>query len=955
MKVTLKFFALSLFALSLLGFLSVVPAFGATVTWDGGGDGTQWTDPQNWDSNTVPKAGDNVVIPPLDGSSAVTFSGTLDLSSLQCARPLMLAESASLRVTSGASSIQGVVTLESNNAILSADNAGTTLTLTALTIDGIVVNGSRSELQASAGALITLSATTMTLVDNQRLFLTASGSGSQLNFSTVTSLSLANNAHLQLNAFEGGLIDLPSAAKPDAGKIGLTSSGTGSVIDLSTFSGELLFPAGPLDGQWWVYGDGSVLTGPLTSLSLSFLYLNHPGTFDLSSLASFTGHLQVAGGTESFPSLTTISGGVTVREGAQAAFPALTAITLDETQSLSLYASDPGSSIDLSAVTSLNFAAAKTFLELTAFDGALIDLKQASNPSNGEVRLSGYGTNSVIDLSGFSGDLLFPEIPEGDPGPGSQWWVYKGARVVTGPLKNLGLTLLYLEYPGTLDLSTLTSFTGELQIVEGVLSFPSLTTLAGDVSVSLAAQVSFPAVTSLVGSVWLFSGAQVSFPGLTTITLGDFQSLSLSAWSSGSVLDFPGVTSLNLSSHAHLQFDASYGGAIHLKNALQPTTGEIGLISYGAGSVIDLSAFSGDLTLSSAWKGSDWLISDEGNVLLGTLTGLSLSSLALEEPGTFNLADLNQFRGSLAVSYSSQSFPVLTQLHGSVYAYAGAQIGFPAWTTVSLGENEVLSLRSEYDNSMIDLSAVRTIESTPSSELALTSAFTGKIDMKKALTPQAGLVSLTANQSGTVDVSSMQEGCLPIEPNGSYSIVASNEGQVLIIPYAPPIATASAVGIDQNHSISVPISKLVRSQTDANCAPFLINVPSGSSSKGGTASVDGNAIIYTPPEDFTGEDTISYTVLDRYGEAAEGTIEVTVRGLTGESNTVAIRALSNGHLLITFAGLPNTAYHVQVSSDLIQWIPLAGPLLTGPNGLLEFEDDLELSLPGDHRFYSLIP
>ena len=47
------------------GYLAVclgTPAFGATVTWDGGGDGTSWTDSLNWDPNGEPGAMDDVVI-----------------------------------------------------------------------------------------------------------------------------------------------------------------------------------------------------------------------------------------------------------------------------------------------------------------------------------------------------------------------------------------------------------------------------------------------------------------------------------------------------------------------------------------------------------------------------------------------------------------------------------------------------------------------------------------------------------------------------------------------------------------------------------------------------------------------------------------------------------------------------------------------------------------------------
>ncbi len=47
----------------------------ATVTWDGGGDGTSWNDPLNWDTDTVPLAGDDVVIT-LDA----TFTVDLDIN-----------------------------------------------------------------------------------------------------------------------------------------------------------------------------------------------------------------------------------------------------------------------------------------------------------------------------------------------------------------------------------------------------------------------------------------------------------------------------------------------------------------------------------------------------------------------------------------------------------------------------------------------------------------------------------------------------------------------------------------------------------------------------------------------------------------------------------------------------------------------------------------------------------
>ena len=48
------FLSLILIAASPLAFAQ------ATVRWDGGGDGTNWNDAANWDTDSVPAAGDFV-------------------------------------------------------------------------------------------------------------------------------------------------------------------------------------------------------------------------------------------------------------------------------------------------------------------------------------------------------------------------------------------------------------------------------------------------------------------------------------------------------------------------------------------------------------------------------------------------------------------------------------------------------------------------------------------------------------------------------------------------------------------------------------------------------------------------------------------------------------------------------------------------------------------------------
>ena len=62
----------------------------AAVSWDGGGDGTNWTDARNWAGDVLPGPADAVTIPA--GSTTVSyFDGSTAVGSLTSARPLSVA------------------------------------------------------------------------------------------------------------------------------------------------------------------------------------------------------------------------------------------------------------------------------------------------------------------------------------------------------------------------------------------------------------------------------------------------------------------------------------------------------------------------------------------------------------------------------------------------------------------------------------------------------------------------------------------------------------------------------------------------------------------------------------------------------------------------------------------------------------------------------------------------
>src|SRR3982751_6940414 len=92
----------------------------AAVTWDGGGDGTNWSDAQNWSNNVVPTSGDDVTIN-VPTNPTIVLVGSLAVHSLVNAETLII------RGSSAQSN--GVLTLGdgggTNNGTIKLDVAST--------------------------------------------------------------------------------------------------------------------------------------------------------------------------------------------------------------------------------------------------------------------------------------------------------------------------------------------------------------------------------------------------------------------------------------------------------------------------------------------------------------------------------------------------------------------------------------------------------------------------------------------------------------------------------------------------------------------------------------------------------------------------------------------------------------------------------------------------------------
>jgi len=183
----------------------------ATVHWDGGGDGTSWSDPLNWDTDALPGADDDVIINVIENPTVIIdgLAGDVSVNSIDSHEALMI--NCGLVATTGSQTYNGPV-------ILGADT----------TLDGMDVT--------FAGTLDS------DWVSDRALVISASG------VTTFAGMIGGNNRLLDL------VIDAAVSTRINGGLVATTGSQTynGPVIlgADTTLDGMDVTFAGTLDSDW---------------------------------------------------------------------------------------------------------------------------------------------------------------------------------------------------------------------------------------------------------------------------------------------------------------------------------------------------------------------------------------------------------------------------------------------------------------------------------------------------------------------------------------------------------------------------------------------------------------------------------------------------------------------------------------------------------------------------------
>ncbi len=659
----------------------------ATITWNGSGDGTTWTNPANWIGGVMPGPSDEAVI----GSSSQTInvSGSITVGSVVSGAPLDIT-SGSLTVESGTSQANNGLTV-SSGASLIATGTGTTWNASGTTVIGGASIHAQSGASLSLPSVTTFSSTSGYYTTN----LQATGTGSTLSLPNLSSLGTIND-WLYIQALQGGQTELPELATVAAPSnfVELDAENAGSQLDVPILSSFQPGNSGSL-----IDLTGATIFDPdLTSLNNVSATLDGSGTLAYSQWTTFTGAgngITVTGGSYSFSDLTDLDGtSLYAQGGGSIALPVLASFSSTSGYYVpSFQATGTGSTLNLSDLSSLGTINNTFYIQaLQGGQTELPELATVAAPSN-FVELDAENAGSQLDV---------PILSSFQPGNSGSLIDLTGATIFDPDLTSLNNVSATLDGSGTLAYSQWTTFTGAgngITVTGGSYSFSDLTDLDGT---SLYAQ----------------GGGSIALPVLASFSsTSGYYVPSFQATGTGSTLSLSDLSSLGtLNSTLHIQ--ALQGGQTELPElaTVAAPSNYLELDAENAGSQLDVPI------LSSFQPGNSGSLIDltGATIVDPDLTSLNNVSATLDGSGTLAYSQWTTFTGAgngITVTGGSYSFSDLTDLDGtSLYAQGGGSIALPVLASFSSTSGYyVPSFQATGTGSTLslsDLSSLGTLNST---------------------------------------------------------------------------------------------------------------------------------------------------------------------------------------------------------------------------------------------------
>ena len=170
----------------------------------------------------------------------------------------------------------------------------------------------------------------------------------------------------------------------------------------------------------------------------------------------------------------------------------------------------------------------------------------------------------------------------------------------------------------------------------------------------------------------------------------------------------------------------------------------------------------------------------------------------------------------------------------------------------------------------------------------------------------------------------------------------------------PPRAGNYSLSAVQDATASFPISSLLAASSDPDGDALSLGAVSPGSAQGGTITLVGGIVTYTPPAGYVGTDTFTYTITDPFGGTATASATVSVAtSHPQDPPLLSIDRLADNTIYLTCSGVPGQNYLVEATTNLVT--PIWTTLTTtnaGLAGLFNLIDRDATNYPA--RFYRAV-
>ncbi len=193
---------------------------------------------------------------------------------------------------------------------------------------------------------------------------------------------------------------------------------------------------------------------------------------------------------------------------------------------------------------------------------------------------------------------------------------------------------------------------------------------------------------------------------------------------------------------------------------------------------------------------------------------------------------------------------------------------------------------------------------------------------------------------------------------GSYDVVLTGPTLVsttslaaTLTVNAAPVFAGHTIFAQRNVVTNAAVSAILARASDPNGDAVSLTAVSTSSTSGGSVSIAGASVQYTPPANFTGNDTFGVTISDSFGVSVAGVVNVFVSDSGLPPVSASVNFQQNGSIAGLFFGVSGQSYEVQRSPDLLSWTVLK-TVLPAPDGTVPMTDPAP---PVDKAFYRIQP